>query len=280
VDRALSWYLFMVELLNALTEFLKELPDPYKSALLPAIIVMLCFRVCFKVISWNQEAGLIKLPAIKKKERLESINFLAEQIKDSLNEPEEILYLKEKRSTLLFEETFGFLANKSMRKLINDFQAVAPFPMNNSKFISNASRYLFNEDNKLTVKLGWFERIYVLLCILMCAFLFVIMQIYVSLVIEKTSFVGVLVSFFLMTMLGFVWYLYLRDITSFFMANKIKAFIEKDKPKKTFQQWLELGIRSFKSVVWMPKSSLQSSEVALQKMTHSEELFSQKGQNH
>jgi hypothetical protein len=270
----------MAELLSSLTEFFEKLPDPYKSALLPVIIVMPFCKMWFKAMSWNQEAGLIKLPAIRKKERLESVNFLTEQLlKDSLNEPEEILHMQEKRYALLFEETHGFSANKSMRKLITDFEAVAPSPMNNSKFISSASRYLANEESKLAVKFGFLERIYVLLCVFMCLLLLAATTAF-SWFAGTMSFVGWLVFFGFLISVGVLFSIYLNDISSFIQASEIKKFIEKDKPKRTFLQWLKSVIRSFKSPVWMPKFNLQNSETSLQKMTHSEELFDQKGQNH
>jgi hypothetical protein len=263
----------MGELLSAFTEFFKEFPETYKPALLPVIITMLFFKIWFRAIYWNQEAGLIKLPAVKKKERLESINFLAEQIKNSLNEPEEILYMQEKRYALLFEEIFGFSANKSMRRLINDFQAVAPFPMNNSKFISNASRYLFNEDNRLMVKLDFCAVMYMFYCVCICILYVTSVLLILALIFERMSFSSMLIFLFLSVCAFGLLIPILNDIVDFMGAKRIKAFLEKDNPKRTFQQWLQSVVRSFKSLAWMPKFNFRSSKAPLQKMAHAEEPF-------
>jgi hypothetical protein len=261
--------------MDLLTELLKLLPETLKPSLalpiLSAISIWFLFYALLKILSLNLEIGLIKFPHVQRKERLAKIKFIDEKLKSDLNNPTEVRLLEEERSDLLFEEVAGFQAKKTMQDLLMNYRAVAPDNMRDWKAICKVFRYLSDENNSLSVNFTIYDRVFmwystiIMICLFICLFVLVFMINVSTPLYFYLSFISLLVLYFVAT-----------TSQPTFQAERIKRFLEQDKPKRTFWQWLQSVIRSFKSLVWMPKFNLRSSKAPLQKMTHTEELFDQK----
>jgi hypothetical protein len=265
--------------MDLLAELIKLLPETLKPSLatpiLSAVSIWFLFYALEKMLSLNLEIGLMKFPHIKRKERLAKIKFIDEKLKSDLNKPTEARLLEEERSDLLFEEVAGFQAKKTMQDLLMNYREVAPDNMRDWKAICKVFRYLSDENNSLSVNLTIYDRVFmwystiIMICLYTFSFVFVFMTFSMNVstpLYFSLSFISLLVVYFVAT-----------TSQPTFQAERIKRFLEKDKPKRTFQQWLQSVISSFKSLAWMPKFNLKA---PLQKMTHAEELFKKKGQSH
>lgn len=168
-----------------------------------------------------------------------------------------------------------------MQNLLMNYREVAPDNMREWKIIRKVFRYLSDENNSLSVNFTIVDRVFRWYSIITIFYLLVFSGISAFMTSVKNVNMFITSLYFFFSFISWLAALFVA-VTSepIFQAERMKKFLEKDKPKRTLPQWLQSVLTLFKSIVWMPKFNIQNSEVPLQKMAHAEELFNQKGQNH